>query len=333
MAGRSMATQIAQLQKEVTQGTPVTDAMMRPLSLRLVPGVNVEGGESFTAAGANAPTAYIPGDEWGTWSVDGVQDYNTLGLIAASTMGSATTTAVVGATGAYEHVFTPAAFGEDDVATYTAQFGDGTIGIQGSQFTFQQLGISVQRGTLGLTSNAISRQLDFDATLATTGVTNIPAVPIHSTKYDVYADDAWDDLGTSKLLACYQFDVTMPDKFVPDAPINSAVNGFESLIVAADRESTVSITLGLDATATDMIGSFRTGALKFFRLEVLGGTIDGTATYKFTRDLAVQITSVGEVAAQSGSNVVTVPLTGTIIIDPTSDKYEELTLVNTVASY
>lgn len=332
MAGRSMTTQVAQLQKEVTPGTAVTNAMVRPLGLKLVPGVHVEGGQSFTSAGSNVATAYMSGDEWGVWNVEGVQDFNSLGLVAASTLGKATTTTAE--PGAYKHVFTPKGFGTDDVATYTAQFGDSVAAIQASQFAFNSFGLTIQRGTLGITSSALSRKLNFGATLATTGVTNIPAVPIHPTSYDVYADDTWATLGTTKMLACYEFSITNPDKFVPDAPINSAVDGFEQLVVGADRQFDVSISLALDAAGVAMVSNnFRNGAIKFFRVETEGALIGTTEKYTLTYDLAVLITGVGQVQAQQGSNIATLPLTGQLVLDPVADKFQELTLINTVATY
>lgn len=332
MAGRSMAVQIAQIQKEVTPGTAVTNAMLRPASLRLRPGVHVEGGSSFTAAGANAPTAYMGGDEWGVWGVEGIQDYNTLGFIAESTLGASTTGAV--ADSAYTHVWTPKDFGADVYATYTAQFGDSTIGVQGAQMVFNSLGINIQRGTLGITSGAVSRKLDFGATMASAGVTTVAAVPIHPTSYNVYADDTWATLGNTKLLACYEFNVTNPDKYVPDSPINAAIDGFDQLIQADGREFTVDISVALDAAGTGLVANnFRANTLKFFRIETEGALIGVTSRYKLTYDLAVQITSVGEVTAQSGSNVATLPMTGQLIIDPTSGKYQELTIINKLAGY
>lgn len=332
MAGRSMAVQIAQIQKEVTPGTAITDAMLRPASLRLRPGVNTEGGSSFTAAGANAPTAYLGGDEWGVWGVEGIQDYNTLGYIAESVLGTSVTTGP--ADGASTHVWSPKDYGADGLATYTTQFGDNTSAIQAAQLAFNSLGITIQRGTLGITSNAISRKLNFGATLTTVGATTVPAVPIHPTSYNVYADDTWAGLGTTKLLACYEFNVTNPDKYVPDSPINSAVDGFEQLIQADGREFNVDIQVAIDVAGVSLVTNhYRAGALKFFRIETEGALIGATSRYKMTYDLAVRITGVGEVTAVSGSNVAVLPLTGQLIIDPTSGKYQELTIVNAQTGY
>lgn len=335
MAGRAMTQQIAQLQKETVPGTAVTNAMLRPMSMRLRPGVHVEGGSSFTAAGANVPTAYMGGDEWGVWGVEGIQDYNAFGLAAASVLGApVTTTAAPGPPSAYQHVFSPVGYGADAVASYTAQFGDSVSAIQASQFVFNSLGLNIQRGNLSLTSSALSRKLQFGSTLATVGVTNVPAVPVHPTSYNVYADDTWATLGTTKMLACYEFGITNPDKFVPDSPINSAIDGFESLMVADGREFTVNISLALDAASVGVVNNnFRQGAMKFFRIETEGAVITGAEKYRLTYDLAVLITGVGEVTAQSNGNVATLPLTGQLLLDPVSNKYQQLTLVNTVASY
>ena len=332
--GRSMTNQVAQLQKEVTPGTAVTNAMSRPLSLKLVPSYHVEGGESINAAGYKVPTAYMIGDVWSTWNVEGIQDFNALGLIAASVFGPPVTTPVGGSSGAYTHVFTPDPDAADTLVTYTAQFGDTVKALQASMFAFQSLGLSIQRGQLGLTSSAISRKVDKNATLATTGVTTLSPVPVPSRGYNVYADDTWATLGTTKLLACYNADISNPDKFVPDAPINSAIDGFESLMEAQDMDYTANFTVGFDAAGAGLIDSFENESMKFFRVKAEGPTILATVTkYSVSYDIATRITSVGELTTAPNSPTLVLPLEGKMILDPVSGFYQKLTIVNTVASY
>lgn len=331
--GRSMTNQVAQLQRETVPGTAETDAMQRVMSLKLIPSYNVSGGESFTAAGSSVATSYQIGDVWSTWSVDGVQDFNALGLIATSLFGPPTTTPVVGAVGAYEHVWEPDPFEAAVLASYTAQFGDSVMAMQAAMFVFQSFGLTIQRGTLGLTSNAISRKVDKSASLASTGVTNLPAVPVPSRGYDVYADDTWAALGTTKLLACYSAEITNPDKYQPDAPINSQIDGFESLMEAQDRELTTNFTVGFDAAGSDLIDSFENEAHKFFRVEASGPLIVATTTYKITYDVASRLTGVGELTTAPNSPTLVLPLEGQSILDPVSNKFMRISLVNTVASY
>lgn len=329
----SIATQVAQMQRETAPGTPETDAMLRPLSLKLTPGMTGTGGSGFRSAGAAVTTAYELGDLWTAWGVEGVQDFNALGLILASVFGPPETTPVSGSEGAYTHVFTPQAFGADELVTYTAQYGDDDIAFQAAMMVFQSLGLTIERGNLSLASSAISRLFDENATLADTGVTDVPAVLIPSTGYNVYADDTWAALGTTKMLACYRAEVTTPDKYTPDAPINSEIDGFESLVANADGDFTSNWTLGVNAAGKAMIGTFKNRAKKFIRLAVDGPIITGSTRYSLKYDNCTQLTNVGQFTTAPGSSTHVVPFDGQMIYDPVSQKFAEVTLVNTVASY
>lgn len=329
----SIATQVAQLQRETSPGTPETDAMLRPLSLKLTPGMAGSGGSGFRSAGAAVMTAYEIGDLWTTWAVDGVQDFNALGLIAACVFGPPVTTPVSGSTGAYSHVFTPKSFGADTLVSYTAQYGDTSIAFEAAMLVFQALGLTIERGNLSLASSAISRLFDEGATLATTGVTDVPAVLIPSTGYNVFVDDTWAALGTTQMLACYRAEVTTPDKYTPDAPINSNINGFETLVANAEGDFTSNWTFGVNPVSAALIDSFKKSVKKFIRLAVDGPVITGSTRYSLKYDTCTQLTNVGTVTTAPGSSVQVLPFDGQLIYDEVSEKFLQLTIVNTVAAY
>lgn len=331
--GRSIGSQVAQLQRETVPGVAETDAMVRPMGLKLTPGVNTEGGTAFRATGFTVPTAYMDGDMWSTWAVEGIQDFNSLGLVAASVFGAPVTTPVAEAPGAYRHVFTPPSSGAADLVSYTAQYGDDVMAFEAAMLVFQALTIGVERGNLTLSSNAISRLFDENATLATTGVTDMPAISIPPTGYNVYADDTWAALGTTKMLACYRAEVGAPDKYTPDAPINSEIAGFESLVQNVEIDYSSNWTFGLDAVAKALITTFKTGAVKFLRLAADGPIIGGTTRYGIILDTCTRITSLGSIGQAPGSPTIVLPFDGTLMHDPVSNKFAELTLINTTASY
>ena len=331
--GRSMTNQVALLQREVTPGTPLVAAMKRLMGMKLTPGWNFDGGEGFKASGHKVNTAYLTGDRWGMWGVEGIQDFNNLGYPASSVLGPPVSTLPVGGTLSKQHVFTPNAAAADVLATYTAQWGDTTKAIQAAHFLFQSLTLGVQRGSLSMSSGAISREPDETATLATTGVTDVAAVPIPKVGYNVFIDSTWAALKTTKALACYNFEIQNPDKYQTDSPINSAISGFESVVEAPDMDYSVSMSMGFDAAGAALIGDLRAGAIKFISIYVEGPIIETTIKYSLKWDFAIQLTGVGEVTSAPNSSVVTLPFTGTLIKDPVSGFYQRLTLVNTVSSY
>ena len=159
------------------------------------------------------------------------------------------------------------------------------------------------------------------------------AVPISPKGYNVYADDTWATLGTTQMLAMYEGNINFGDKFVPDAPINSAIVSYESLLEAMEQDYGSDFRMGFDATALTVMNSFSTGSLKFFRWEVIGPLIGSGVNYKFTLDCSMFILSRGEFSEAPNSPAVTVPFTATVGKDAVSGKAVRVTLINDVPSY
>lgn len=333
MPPRSMTNQVAQLQKEVTPGVPLVTAMKRLQGIKLMPGYNVDGSQGFKASGYKVNTSYQIGDIWSMWTVDGIQDFNALGYVLASYFGPPNTTPNATDVGAFSHVFSMNPAAVDPLLTYTAQWGDNVKAFQASYFAFQSLTLGIERGNLSFGSSGISRKQDKGATLASTGVTSVTSVPIPQRGYDVYADDTWLTLGTTKLLAAYSAEITNPDKFVPDRPINSQVDGYETLMEADDMDFAGKLTVGFDTTGAALVDSFENEALKFFRFAVNGPIIAGATRYGLKYDIAARLSNVGEVTSAPNSPTVVLPFDLSMIADPTSGKFQSVTLVNSISSY
>lgn len=333
----SMTNQIFQLQKETTPGTPLVAAMRRLMGITARPAVANSGGESFKASGYKATTAHMIGDLTGEWSVSGIQDFNALGYVLASLYGPpVTTTPTSGATpatNARQHVFTMTPAAAEPLVAYTAQWGDTTRAIQGNHFLFNSLELSIQRRELSFGSSAISRKPDKGATLATTGTAVVPSQPIPPRSYNVYSDNTWAGLGTTKLLAAYKVDINYGDKYGLDAPINSSVLGFESVVENDDIDLSGSLQVGFDATGAALWDTFENEAIKFIRVAVDGPIIEAAIPYSFKFDRANRLANVGEPTEAPDSQVVTLEFDTEAIVDPVSGNVDRITLVNAITSY
>jgi hypothetical protein len=327
---RSVVGQQFLIQKETTAGTPLVNAMKRLLGVKAMPSIGDTGGEGFRASGHKVDTSYQIGDLVGNWEVEGIQDFNAIGYVLASALAPAVTTTPGGGTLSRQHVFTPAPAAADTLVTYTAQYGDSTQAMQAVYFVFNSLTLGIQRGRLSFGSSGLSRAPSTGATLATTGVTDVATQPIPTRSYNVWADDTWAGLGTTKLLAAYDANLTLGDKFIGDAPINSAVSGFETLLEGEDIDYSGSLTLGFDTAGVAMATTFTTEAIKFIRFGVIGPIIEGIIPYSMNIDLAVRITSVGTTTKAPNSPAIVLPFDFTLIKDPTSGNFAKVTLVNTV---
>lgn len=201
------------------------------------------------------------------------------------------------------------------VLTFKGRYGQKDLALVSIVDTFDTGGIDVAQTTAGAKP------------------TYVPDAPMPAIAWDAYADDAWDDLGETQLLAAYQGNVDLGDKFEPDAPINSSVIGYESLVEKEDQEHTFTLVVGVDATAVALIASFKAGAKKFIRLRVLGPIIEGALRYECYIDLCILIRGRGKVAAAPNSPAVSIPLTCSIARDDESGKGFRLFLRNIVESY
>lgn len=335
MPGRSIAGQKTLIQRETTPGTAAVNAMLQLEALRMRPAFEGDA-EIFKGLTGKVGSAVLLPDLRGTWGATAVQCFNAIGHVAASRIdGTPTTTQpdAVNAPSAYQHVFELNPDGEDTKATYTSQYGDATQAMQATYGVFQSLGIDVVRGQLGFTTGFMSREPATGATLATVGVTTVPAVPIPPRGYDVFADDLWADLGTTKLLECYRMNANLGDKFQPDAPINSAISSYESAMEAEDQPVTFEATFGFAAAAVGLISTFKAGSRKFFRLAVTGPIIEDTVAYSLELDWAAFLTGVGEITTAQNSPAVAVPMTMELGRDSLAANSLRLTLVNTVVAY
>src|SRR6478609_9891298 len=203
---RSMINQGLYLQKETTPGTPVTTAMNRVLSIKATPSYAVTTTD-FMASGYKVNTSTVIETQTGTAAVDPIQDFNGALWILTGGFGAPTSTLHTAGTLSHDHTFTLNAKGADPLVTFTAMWGDSTQAFQLPYFVFNEFGITIQRGGLALKSSAISMLPVTGISLPGSGVTEIPAMPIPSPLWNVYADDTWAALGTTKLLAVYKGDL------------------------------------------------------------------------------------------------------------------------------
>ena len=326
MTDRSMVTQGFYLQKETTPGTPTTTAMRRYLGLRVRPGWNVETQE-FRADGYKTNTVTQVVAESGQHTVETVQDFTALLPILASVL---TYDGVVGAgTDAYEHTFSLNAKGEDDLTTFTGIFGDGTQAIQLAYFVFNSLSIGIQRGSLTLDTSAISYEPETGATVPTAGVEEIKAAPIPARGYDVFIDDTWAALGTTKVRP-YEGNLTIGDKRAPSSPIDSSVQSFATLLENEDIDFSGSIRPGFNPEALSLQTAYKSGASKFIRFANTGPEIETGVNYEIEIDVSVKVQSPGEIGAAPNSPVVTLPFNYLIMPDDVSGNTMTVRLVNTV---
>lgn len=325
---RSIVNQGLHLQREVTPGTPITDAMQRYLGIKGTVGWDVNE-EIFRAAGYKAPTGKNVLYELGTADLEVMQDYNAMLPLLSGVFGEPVTTELGTESGVFQHVFTINPRAADDLVTFTGMWGDSTKALQVSALAFHGLTIGVQRTSLNLSANAILRAPKTGVSLPTSGVTEVPFVPVRAQTYDVYIDNDYASIGTTKALALYGTEVSYGDKYAPDWLVNSELESYSELMEQTDIDYTQSLIVGFDNAAEGLIDDAMDGNLKFVRVESHGPLIDETERYGLTVDTCVSLrpTNVGESPV---SPATVVNFDGTLMVDGNSGFLSEVTLTNTL---
>jgi hypothetical protein len=329
--GRSFARQQTLFAPETEAGVPETTGFKAWGAIKTMPGWDGES-EPFNGGSSKFATTANPVDESQAISVEMTPDFNHLGYPAASRLCLPVTTTPSGGTLSRQHVFDVEPDVEDSRRTYTLLYGDEYMSMEIAYAIFNSLTMDIQRGQVAFGSNMIGRTGDF-TTDALPAYTSVAEVPIPSILWDIYADDTWAGLGTTQLLAAYQGNIALEDKFEKDAPIDSSIVSFKSLLEAADQTNAFDLVVGLDSAAVTLQNSFKAGAKKFFRMEVEGPIIELAIRYKVTVDFGVIILGRGEISAAPNSPVVSIPLRCAIARDSISGKAFKLTLINTITSY
>ncbi len=330
----SMQHQIFQLQKEVTPGTALINALRIYDGLRMTPGTGNEGATSYRGSGSRGTDTRIRGDDYGEHAVELTPDFNALLPVLASLFGEPVTTTpdATNAPTARQHVFTLMKRGTRTPVTYTAQWGLGSNAIQFAYFLFNTLTLGVQRSELTTETSGFSRDGDESVTLATTGVTTVESVPIDPTRYDVFSDNTWVALGTTKLLDCHEGSISLGETYGRSSPINSAIVSFRKALENEEVEYSGMMSLAFDAVSKALIATYKNGARKFNRLQTAGPLIGGAINYGLKLDYGYIITERGEVTTAPNSPEVVLPFNYELSGDPVSNKLIEVTLTNTVAA-
>ena len=329
MAGTSLSAFQFYVKQEATSGTANTTAMIQPDGLRNVRLGRGGSPEVFRGGTGKTATGVILADTWGEWSMDMAPCYRTIGLVAASRIATPVST-MSGTALTYTHVFTLNPDTVDTPESYTFNWGATAARFQATYGMFQSLGFDASRGSITASTSAISRKPSSGAA-APSSPTTMAVKTIQPNQADLWLDPAWADLGTTQMLYAYTFNVDMPDKYDLDAPINSSIDSYASLVEKEDQAITLDIGVALDATGLTLMDDFDAGDQIAVRYLVEGPEIETGFNFSIQWDVLAHITAVGTVEAAPNSNVAVLPLSCEIASDGTDAL--ELTLINDVTSY
>lgn len=154
--------------------------------------------------------------------------------------------------------------------------------------------------------------IEIDATAATGGsvtiahttpggVTEYPLVPIVPDHINVYLADTYASLSSNRMQRCSVMNFNFTDRFSPFWAFNRS-NGGNWLDKAEGTSlaARFAVKAHADSEATSLLGTARSNARKFMRIEAIGPIAFGSDPYEFVLDTAVKVASVGQLEDEDG---------------------------------
>lgn len=250
-----------------------------------------------TVAGTSGASAPTPGAIGTTSTSGGVTFKN----VASSTSQSFT-----------EMIFDTQQWAKDNIQTYTLEAIDTqrARAIRMSNAAFTELTLESMRGdemTAGGT--VVGKLMDRGVTPTTAGLIQdqpIYAAPSH---INVYLDDTWASLGTTKLEANFGYNYSFSDRF-NQAWVHDRANPSFKQLIESEPSLTLELTLADDEVGDTILADARKGDRSFVRFEALGPEIwpGSSVYYSLVIDMCCQVSDAPETDDEEDSYVITIPL-------------------------
>lgn len=326
MPDRATVTQAIQIGLEATPGTVVpANKTLRSVSLD----IGIEGeSDIHRPEGHKWPNLAVPGPEWTGADLRGKPTYTELCYLAEAHFQTAAV--VADGTNGKKRIYTIANTVADTKKTLTVEQGDGVRAHRFAYGMVPELGFEFTRQATNLTGAMIGQLLS-DGIAMTAAPADIALKPIVPKTVDVFLDDTFGALGTTKLLRAFKVAPKIGNRFAPVWALNSAVASFDG-DVELPPAGEVALTVEADAAGMAAgLTPFRSGATKFMRIKALGDVIAGAvaSAYTFQLDLALKIRQPQKFEDADG--VFAIGFNAAIVRDDAWAKAVELTLINEIA--
>jgi len=190
--------------------------------------------------------------------------------------------------GASTWTFNPNSSGPDTNAkTFTLECGDSSAAQQSPYVQFNNLSLSVTNKEAKVSGDFFSRTLT-NATL-TSSPTEVALLPTNINEFDIYLDDTFGGIGTTKLTDPLQVDFSISDKYLAKEVLNTSFQSFKESI---EQAYTVmgKVLVEYNAQWQAVYAAMKAAGLptKFLRLKATGPAL-GATTYLFQLDVACKL--------------------------------------------
>jgi hypothetical protein len=318
-----------QIGKEVTPGTGVAAGkLLQYIGFALSPSIEMQ---EFMPMGSLVNSAVVPGKDSSTLSIEGQGSYSEVVYILSGLLKDVTPSTVdtTGKSWLYE----PAARTEDTRARYTIEEGSATRAGKATYGTVTSATFTFNRSE-GVTISGEGFAQQYQDNIALTGSpTTIEEAPILATHLNVYSNDTFGAIGTTKLTRDFEAVCEIGGVVGQVWPINSANASFASDVPLVP-DATVRLTCSADAAGMGFLTAARAGATKYVRLEALSTVLAGAATafYKLWIDMPCKVFEFPGFGDIDGLKTVDVGLKPVLDSTFSATAWARITAVNKVAT-
>lgn len=208
----------------------------------------------------------------------------------------------------------------------------GPISTTPATITFTEDLANTNVGAVTVDSSSLTGGGTYVPTVTTVGAsTDIPLVPVLAGEIDVYLDNAWADLGTTKLLSDFSATWGVSGMYSPLWALNSALAGYKEAIPNRP-ETTMSLELGNDSVSRALVTDMRAGTKKFARIRAqkAADSIESGQRYELRVDGCMSINSAPTAGDVDGAS--TLPFGGRLVYDATGQAWTRIFLRNALRS-
>jgi hypothetical protein len=329
MPERATLTELIQIGKETVYGTGVAATRkLAALRIDLSP-----DGESFNIepSGYKVPTGTVQIREFASGDIAGgsALTYNELPIIFNSLLVDETPTTTTGVS-TWEWDWSPTTV--HTVASYTVEQGDAATRaheVTGGIFT--GFNFTVTRGAAPTVGGTLMAGAFVDGITPTAALTAMTPIPVAPGQIDIYADPAFADVGTTKLLRVLEASFSVSNMWGPLWALNSTLTSFAA-IMQTRPEIMMTLTVAADSAGMAFLDTnWRANTPVALQIKATGEEISGGTP---ATDHSLTIDMMGAVSGPptfgDTDGVRTAQWSFTCVADGTSGKALVVTLVNGV---
>lgn len=316
-----------QLGAETVAGTAVAASkQLRSVGISPAPKMN---NSARSIPGNRYPTAVTRGKRWTEASIDGFLSYPDASYLFASLLKKVTPTNGIAPNAASRTwVFTSSVNAQDTPQTFTVETGDATTARRFAYGLVNTLSLKTADDGIEISGSMLGKSIETGVTKTATPtvITPVPAGAVDST---VGFASSFAGAATA-LTRVLSLTVDFSERWKP--LFSTGTDDSFVDVVDAETGFTAKMMVAANSVSDGLIADQKAGTLKFLDWTISGGIIPSctATTYSTKIRAAVNITDVSEYKDSDGVYAVEFTFTG--VIDPTTNKCVEVTVVNDVST-